>query len=93
MRTPSPAVTHPAAAPAHGIPVLPAVDANLGAVTFATPAGWRHCWTDQPAALLDALAQAVRPAHWFPEIHTLVVTVAGTGHRQGRGLGFVLLAV
>lgn len=75
-----------------GIPVLPAVDSNLGTVTFTTPTGWHTYWSPEPATLLDALARAVRPARWVPEIGTLVVTVAHTGVRSGRGLGFRLSA-
>ncbi|ALE07565.1 hypothetical protein AL755_04875 [Arthrobacter sp. ERGS1:01] len=85
--SPAPAAAAPAAP---GIPVLPAVDANLGTVAFHTPAGHHAYWSAEPAQLLDALAQAVRPARWIPEIGTLVVTVAQTGVRSGRGLGFKL---
>lgn len=75
-----------------GIPVLPAVDVNLGSVTFVTPGGHRLYWTAEPAELVNALTQAVRPAQWIPEIGTLVVTVAQTGVRTGRRLGFRLAA-
>ncbi|MCQ9164469.1 MULTISPECIES: hypothetical protein [unclassified Arthrobacter] len=73
-----------------GIPVLPAVDTNLGSVTFFTPGGHRQYWSAEPAELLDALARAVRPAQWIPEIGTLVVTVAQTGVRSGHRIGFRL---
>ncbi|MGO4382776.1 hypothetical protein [Specibacter sp. RAF43] len=74
------------------IPVLPVVDVNLGTVSFFTPSGHRLYWSAEPAELIAALAQAVRPAQWVPEIGTLVVTVAQTGVRSGRGLGFRLAA-
>lgn len=82
----------PRQAPARtsGIPVLPAVDQNLGAVTFRTPGGFHAYFTAEPQQLVEALGQAVRPARWIPEIGTLVVTVAQTGVRTGRGLGFRL---
>lgn len=73
-----------------GIPVLPAVDVNLGTVTFFTPNGHQLFWSGEPAELVTALTQAVRPAQWIPEIGTLVVTVAETGVRAGRRLGFRL---
>ena len=75
-----------------GIPVLPAVDVNLGTVTFFTPGGHHQYWSAEPAELVNALAQAVRAAQWIPEIGTLVVTVAQTGVRAGRRLGFRLAA-
>lgn len=75
-----------------GIPVLPAVDVNLGAVTFFTPTGHHAYFSPEPAELVAALEKAVRPALWIPEIGTLVVTVAQTGVRAGRGLGFRLSA-
>ncbi|WP_288025049.1 hypothetical protein [Arthrobacter sp.] len=75
-----------------GIPVLPAVDINLGSVTFFTPGGHRQYWSAEPAELVNALTEAVRPAQWIPEIGTLVVTVAQTGVRAGRRLGFRLAA-
>ncbi|WP_146238819.1 hypothetical protein [Arthrobacter livingstonensis] len=75
-----------------GIPVLPAVDVNLGSVTFFTPSGHHLYWSAEPAELVNSLAQAVRPAQWIPEIGTLVVTVAQTGLRAGRRLGFRLAA-
>ncbi|AIY03360.1 hypothetical protein ART_3761 [Arthrobacter sp. PAMC 25486] len=81
-----------AAAKTQGIAVLPAVDANLGAVTFLTPKGHHAYWSPEPAQLISALANAVRPARWIPEIGTLVVTVAQTGVRAGRGIGFRLSA-
>ncbi|POH60205.1 hypothetical protein [Arthrobacter glacialis] len=74
----------------NGIPVLPAVDVNLGTVTFFTPTGHRAYFSADPALLVDALAAAVRPAHWIAELGTLVVTVAQTGSRAGRRLGFKL---
>lgn len=74
----------------HGIPVLPAVDVNLGAVNFFTPAGHRAYFCADPVLLVEALAAAVRPAHWIGELETLVVTVAQTGSRAGRRLGFKL---
>jgi len=73
-----------------GIPVLPAVDVNLGTVTFFTPNGHQLFWSGEPGDLVTALSQAVRPAQWIPEIATLVVTVAQTGVRSGRRLGFRL---
>ncbi|UIK89178.1 hypothetical protein [Arthrobacter polaris] len=73
-----------------GIPVLPAVDVNLGTVTFHTPSGHHAYWSAEPTQLVQALTQAVRPAQWIPEIGTLVITVAQTGIRSGRGLGFKL---
>lgn len=82
----SPAATNP------GIPVLPAVDVNLGSVTFQTPAGFRAYYSAEPELLVEALGQAVRPARWIPEIGTLVVTVAQTGVRAGRRVGFRLAA-
>lgn len=84
---PAPAAKH------HGIPVLPAVDANLGTVVFAAPGGWQRYWTPDPRRLVDALSQAVSAARWLPESRTLVVMVAATGQRQGRGLGFLLTAL
>ena len=86
----APSATRQAAARTSGIPVLPAVDENLGAVTFRTPEGFHAYWTAEPRQLVEALGQAVRPARWIPEIGTLVVTVAQTGVRTGRGLGFRL---
>lgn len=80
----------PTAPPATGIPVLPAVDVNLGAVTFFTPSGHHSYFCAKPSLLVEALASAVRPARWIPEIGTLVITVAHTGSRAGRGLGFKL---
>lgn len=74
------------------IPVLPAVDTNLGSVSFATPGGYHQYWSAEPGELVDALTQAVRPAQWIPEIATLVVTVAQTGIRAGRRIGFGLTA-
>lgn len=74
------------------IPVLPAVDLNLGSVSFATPGGYHQYWSGEPVELLEALTQAVRPAQWIPEIATLVVTVAQTGVRAGRRIGFGLTA-
>ncbi|MFQ4147610.1 hypothetical protein AAGW05_02760 [Arthrobacter sp. LAPM80] len=73
-----------------GIPVLPAVDLNLGTVTFVTPAGHHAYWSAEAEQLVQALTQAVRPARWIPGIGTLVVTVAQTGVRAGRGVGFRL---
>ncbi|MBP2411856.1 hypothetical protein JOF48_000655 [Arthrobacter stackebrandtii] len=84
--------TRPAAAHTRGISVLPAVDVNLGAVTFLTPNGHRAFWSPDPALLVSALGQAVLPARWIPEISTLVITVAQTGVRAGRGIGFKLEA-
>ncbi|MGA7206558.1 MAG: hypothetical protein WBX27_18240 [Specibacter sp.] len=85
------AVRTPAAKPpVSGIPVLPAVDVNLGTVSFFTPTGHHSYFCPEPARLVESLAQAVRPARWIPEIGTLVVTVAQTGARSGRGLGFKL---
>lgn len=81
------AATQPAS-----IPVLPAVDLNLGTVTFQTPNGHRIYWTPEPAQLVRALSEAVRPAQWIPAIGTLVITVAQTGIRAGRGRGFRLSA-
>lgn len=78
---------------ATGIPVLPAVDINLGTVSFVTPHGHRTLWSSEPAQLVDALGQAVCPPRWIPELGTLVVTVAQTGVRTGRGLGFRLTRV
>ena len=75
-----------------GIPVLPAVDINLGTVTFASPFGHQECWSGEPAELVEALSQAVRPAQWIREIKTLEVTVAQTGERSGRRLGFRLVS-
>ena len=80
------------AVPARGISVLPAVDVNLGTVTFLTPGGHHAYWSPEPSQLVSALAQAVRPARWIPGIGTLVVTVAQTGVRAGRGVGFRLEA-
>lgn len=74
------------------IPVLPAVDANLGAVTFFTPTGYHAYYSPEPSELISALDRAVRPATWIPEIGTLVVTVAQNGVRAGRRLGFRLSA-
>lgn len=94
-----PAMTFSSVAPAqrakasnnpNGIPVLPAVDVNLGTVAFFTPAGHRAYFYADPARLVGALTAAVRPARWIPELGTLVVTVAQTGSRAGRGLGFKL---
>jgi len=82
---------HPAP-PAAGVPVLPAVDVNLGSVSFLTPTGHHSYLCPDPALLVDALAAAVRPARWVAGIGTLVVTVAQTGTRAGRGLGFRLEA-
>ena len=82
---------HTTAPQARGLSVLPAVDASLGAVTFQTPRGHRKYWSPEPEQLLSALACAVRPARWLPEIGTLVVTVAQTGVPAGRGIGFRLL--
>jgi hypothetical protein len=76
--------------PASGVPVLPAVDTNLGTVAFFTPTGHHTYFSAEPIHLVEALTQAVRPARWIPEIGTLVVTVAQTGVRAGRGLGFKL---
>ncbi|ALE93896.1 hypothetical protein AOC05_01810 [Arthrobacter alpinus] len=78
------------APPSAGIPVLPAVDVNLGAVTFFTPRGHHSYFCAAPALLVDALAAAVRAARWVPEIGTLVVTMAQTGSRESRSLGFKL---
>ena len=75
-----------------GISVLPAVDAHLGAVTFQTPRGHHKYWSPEPEQLISALACAVRPARWLPEIRTLVVTVAQSGVPAGRGIGFRLSA-
>ena len=75
-----------------GIPVLPAVDVNLGTVSFFTPSGHKLFWSGDASGLVEALTQAVRPAQWIPEIGTLVVTVAQTGVRSGRRLGFRLSA-
>ncbi|MET4004735.1 MULTISPECIES: hypothetical protein [Arthrobacter] len=83
----APAVTRP-----QGISVLPAVDVNLGAVTFLTPSGHRAYYSAEPSQLVSALTQAVRPARWIPEIGTLVITVAQTGARAGRHVGFRLSA-
>jgi len=80
------------ATPPQGIPVLPAVDVNYGTVAFFTPSGHHNYWSAEPDLLVDALSQAVRPAQWIPEIATLVVTVAQTGVRTGRRLGFRLAA-
>ena len=76
----------------NGIPVLPAVDVNLGTVTFSPPPGTAPISPPNRALLVDALTQAVRPARWIPELATLVITVAQTGSRAGRGLGFKLEA-
>lgn len=86
----APTAPRQAAARTSGIPVLPAVDQNLGAVTFRTPAGFHAYFTAEPQRLVEALGQAVTAARWIPEIGTLVVTVAQTGVRTGRGLGFRL---
>ena len=74
-----------------GIPVLPAVDVNLGTVAFLSPFGHQLFWSGEPAELVAALSQAVRPAQWIRESDTLVVTVAQTGERSGRRLGFRLV--
>lgn len=74
------------------IPVLPAVDIQSGAVTFMTPGGFHQYCSAQAAELNAALDQAVRAAQWLPEIGTLVVTVAQTGVRAGRRIGFLLTA-
>lgn len=76
----------------NGVPVLPAVDLNLGTVAFHTPNGYRQHWSSEPQALVNALGQAVCPPQWIPEIATLIVTVAQTGVRGGRRLGFRLLS-
>lgn len=73
-----------------GIPVLPAVDVNLGSVTFRTPSGNHAYWSAEASELVTALGQSVRSAQWIPELGTLVVTVAQTGVRAGRRLGFRL---
>ncbi|ALO67987.1 hypothetical protein AS189_17715 [Arthrobacter alpinus] len=75
-----------------GIPVLPAVDFHRSAVTFQTPTGHHTYGTKEPEQLATALTQAVRPARWIPELGTLVVTVAQTGVRAGRNVGFRLFA-
>lgn len=75
-----------------GIPVLPAVDVALGSVTFQTPNGYHSYQTQDPVQLETALTQAVRPARWIPELGTLVVTLAETGVRAGRNVGFRLTA-
>lgn len=75
-----------------GFPVLPAVDLNLGTVAFHTPNGYRQFWSAEPEALVNALGQSVCSPQWIPEIATLVVTVAQTGVRTGRRLGFRLLS-
>lgn len=82
------------ARPAHpvAIPVLPAVDVQAGAVTFMTPGRYHQYWSAEPAELNAVLDQAVRAAQWMPEIGTLVVTVAQTGVRAGRRIGFRLTA-
>ena len=82
--------TRPRPRPA-GIPVLPAVDVNLGTVAFLSPFGHQLFWSGEPAELVAALSQAVRPAQWIRESDTLVVTVAQTGERSGRRLGFRLV--
>ncbi len=86
---PSPA---PVSAQKQGVPVLPAVDVNLGTVTFLTPYGHQAYYSEEPSQLISALTQAVVPARWIPEIGTLVVTVAQTGVRAGRRVGFRLSA-
>ncbi|NVM93784.1 hypothetical protein G6034_02455 [Arthrobacter sp. AETb3-4] len=91
-RIPSNRTATRAATPAQGIPVLPAVDINYGTVTFFTPSGHHSHWSAEPGLLVDALAQAVRSPQWIPEIGTLVITVAETGVRSGRRLGFKLQA-
>lgn len=73
-----------------GIPVLPAVDVNLGSVRFLTPSGHHAYWSAEASELVAALGQSVRAAQWIPELGTLVVTVAQTGVRTGRRLGFRL---
>lgn len=73
-----------------GVPVLPAVDVNLGTVTFRTPTGFSSYWSADARLLVEALGQAVCPPHWIPELATLVVTVAQTGVRTGRRIGFRL---
>ncbi|MHA7176293.1 hypothetical protein ACX80D_06520 [Arthrobacter sp. Sr24] len=73
-----------------GIPVLPAVDVNRGAVSFQTPNGFHDYQTQEPEQLATALTQAVRPARWIPELGTLVITVAQNGVRAGRNVGFRL---
>lgn len=75
-----------------GVPVLPAVDVNLGSVTFLTPYGHQAYYSEEADQLVSALSQAVVPARWIPEIGTLVVTVAQTNVRTGRRVGFRLSA-
>lgn len=74
------------------ISVLPAVDVILGSVTFATPGGYHRYQCPAPEELANALAHAVRPAQWIPEIGTLVITVAQTRVKAGRRIGFGLTA-
>ena len=74
------------------ISVLPAVDEHAGVVTFMTPGRHHQYHSAEPIELNAALDQAVRPAQWMPEIATLVVTVAQTGVRAGRRIGFRLTA-
>lgn len=75
-----------------GIPVLPSVDVSRGAVSFQTPNGFHDYQTQEPQQLATALTQAVRPARWIPELGTLVITVAQSGVRAGRNVGFRLSA-
>ncbi|MFC8302798.1 hypothetical protein ACFUCV_03840 [Specibacter sp. NPDC057265] len=74
------------------IPVLPAVEVQSGAVTFMTPGRFHQYWSAEASELNAALDQAVRAAQWMPQIGTLVVTVAQTGVRSGRRIGFRLAA-
>ncbi|GAA4657272.1 hypothetical protein [Arthrobacter cryoconiti] len=76
----------------YSVPVLPAVDVNLGTVSFFSPTGQLLFFSAEPADLVSALTQAVRPAQWIPEVSTLVITVAQTGVRAGLRLGFRLSA-
>ena len=87
-----PAMTFISAAPAqrakapanpHGIPVLPAVDVNLGTVTFFTPAGHRAYFYADPARLVPTGVRTVL-VHGTAD---RVVPVGGVGPGAVAGAG------
>lgn len=73
--------------------VLPSLEVNLGTVAFCSNGRWHSFWVAEPAALLTALANPVRPSHWNPAEATLTVTVAQTGEREGLEKVFRLIPI
>ncbi|MGG5171768.1 hypothetical protein ACQR35_06260 [Pseudarthrobacter sp. J1738] len=74
------------------VPVLPAVDLNLGTVTIWRSSGSQRYWCAEPKELARALNNAVAQPGWDEVNAVLTVRVAAIGHRRGKPLSFTLKA-